>query len=74
MLPEGGAARPVPGRGRFNFAVNAGRTDLYYEDVYADVVARGVLMACVGVGDLPWTEVDDPADLARAVDLVRSAG
>lgn len=55
-------------------AVSAGRTDLYYEDVYADVVARGVQMACVGVGDLPWTEVDDPADLARAVDLVRSAG
>ena len=55
-------------------AVGAGRTDLYYEDVYADVIARGVRMRCVGVGDLPWTEVDDPADLARAVALVRAAG
>lgn len=55
-------------------AVNAGRTDLYYEDVYADVIARGVKMACVAVGDLPWTEVDDPADLARAASLVRAAG
>jgi choline kinase len=55
-------------------AVAAGRTDLYYEDVYADVVARGVKMRCVGVGDLPWTEVDEPSDLARAVALVRAAG
>lgn len=55
-------------------AVAAGRTDLYYEDVYADVIARGVEMRCVGVGDLPWTEVDDPADLARAVALARAAG
>jgi choline kinase len=54
-------------------AVRAGRTDLYYEDVYAEVIARGVRMACVGVGDLPWTEVDDLADLARAVALVRAA-
>lgn len=55
-------------------AVAAGRTDLYYEDVYAEVIGRGVRMACVGVGDLPWTEVDDPADLARAIALVRAAG
>lgn len=55
-------------------AVGAGRTDLYYEDVYAEVIARGVRMACVGVGTLPWTEVDDRDDLARAVALVRAAG
>jgi len=55
-------------------AVGAGRTHLYYEDVYAEVVARGVGMACAAVGDLPWTEVDDREDLARAVALVRATG
>lgn len=55
-------------------AVAAGRTDLYYEDVYVDVIARGVEMRCAGVGDLPWTEVDDRADLARAEALARAEG
>lgn len=55
-------------------AVEAGRTGIYYEDVYAEVIARGVEMRCVGVGDLPWTEVDEASDLARAVALVRAAG
>lgn len=55
-------------------AVGAGRTDLYYEDVYSEVIARGVRMACAGVGDLPWTEVDDRADLARAEALVGRTG
>jgi len=40
---------------------------LYYEDVYSQLIARGRLEAqAVDVGDLPWTEVDDPADLERA--------
>lgn len=40
---------------------------LYYEDVYSKLIAAGRLAArAVEVGDLPWTEVDDPADLARA--------
>ncbi|MDB4931826.1 MAG: hypothetical protein JWM10_4310 [Myxococcaceae bacterium] len=69
----GGAARATLAAA-VGAAVAAGRTDLYYEDVYAEVVARGVKMRCVGVGDLPWTEVDEPADLARAVALVRAAG
>jgi choline kinase len=52
-------------------AVGAGRTDLYYEDVYCDLVADGRLGAqAVDVGDLPWTEVDDAADLERARELV----
>ncbi len=55
-------------------AVGAGRTDLYYEDVYAEVIARGVRMGCAAVGDLPWTEVDDREDLARAEALVSAAG
>lgn len=55
-------------------AVASGRTDLYYEDVYSEVIGRGVRMACAGVGDLPWTEVDDRADLARAEALVAATG
>ena len=51
-------------------AVAAGHTDRYYEDFYADVVARGVAMRLVPIGDLPWTEVDDEADLRRARALV----
>lgn len=40
---------------------------LYYEDVYSKLIAGGVLDArAVDVGDLPWTEVDDPTDLERA--------
>ena len=43
---------------------------LYYEDVYSLLIAAGELSArAVEVGDLPWTEVDDPADLARARSL-----
>jgi choline kinase len=45
----------------------AGRTDLYYEDVYSELVAQGVIQAsAVEVGDLPWTEVDDFSDLELA--------
>lgn len=52
-------------------AVAAGRNDLYYEDVYSELVAAGELDAeLVDVGDLPWTEIDDPDDLARARALV----
>jgi choline kinase len=48
------------------------RTDLYYEDVYAELIAAGSLLAvAVEVGDLPWTEVDTPRDLERARALVR---
>ncbi|MBI3201249.1 MAG: phosphocholine cytidylyltransferase family protein [Myxococcales bacterium] len=40
---------------------------LYYEDVYSQLIGAGQLSAlAVEVGDLPWTEVDDPSDLARA--------
>lgn len=50
-------------------AMNAGRTDLYYEDVYGELL--GTLSAeAVDVGDLPWTEVDDAADLERAKAMV----
>jgi choline kinase len=49
-----------------------GREDLYYEDVYSELIVAGELEAeAVDVGDLPWTEVDDGNDLTRARSLVR---
>jgi len=56
-------------------AVASGRTGLYYEDVYSELIAAGALEAeAVDVGDLPWTEVDDPVDLERARRLVAAEG
>jgi choline kinase len=52
-------------------AISAGETNLYYEDVYSRLIAAGRLRAeAVSVRDLPWTEVDDFADLERARQLV----
>jgi choline kinase len=54
-------------------AIAAGRSDLYYEDIYSQLIARGQLEAeAVPVRDLPWTEVDDFSDLERARALVQS--
>ena len=53
-------------------AGRAGRTDLYYEDVYQDLLGEGLDARLVDVTDLPWTEVDTPDDLARARSLVES--
>lgn len=39
---------------------------LYYEDAYQVLVDRGYRLDVVSVGDLPWVEVDDHADLDRA--------
>ncbi|HMJ14916.1 MAG TPA: phosphocholine cytidylyltransferase family protein [Polyangiaceae bacterium] len=48
-----------------------GRVDLYYEDVYSELISKGKLEALgVDVGDLRWTEVDDMLDLARARELI----
>ena len=47
-------------------AVTAGRTDLYYEDVYSELIATGMGANLVDVTDLPWIEVDTAEDLARA--------
>lgn len=51
--------------------VTSGTTNLYYEDVYDRLLpgrgaARTLDTRAVMVGDLPWTEVDTAADLARA--------
>jgi choline kinase len=54
-------------------AMSSGETNLYYEDVYSRLIAAGRLRAeAVAVRDLPWTEVDDFADLERARQLIGS--
>jgi choline kinase len=47
-------------------AERAGRTDLYYEDVYGELIAEGLDARAVDVSDLPWFEIDTPEDLAQA--------
>ncbi len=47
-------------------AVDAGRTDVYYEDVYNDLIAAGLAMRAARVSSLRWCEVDDLDDLAAA--------
>jgi choline kinase len=42
------------------------RTDLYYEDVYTELIAGGLQARMVDVTDLPWIEIDTPDDLVRA--------
>lgn len=51
-------------------AVERGRTQLYYEDVYNDVLASVPFEALAVDGD-SWIEVDDLEDLARAEQLVQ---
>jgi choline kinase len=55
-------------------ALARARTDLYYEDVYSQLIGAGELEArAVDVGDLPWTEVDNHEDLQKARELVQSS-
>ncbi len=52
--------------------VGEGRTDAYYEDVYHSLLAEsGWILGAVDVGDQPWAEIDDAADLAAAERLIR---
>jgi choline kinase len=53
-------------------AIAAGRTSVYYEDIYNDLIGEGLAPALVDVSDLPWTEVDTPEDRARAEALLRT--
>lgn len=49
------------------------RFQLYYEDVYSELIQRHALGAeLVRVGDLAWTEVDTPDDLVHARELIRT--
>jgi choline kinase len=51
-------------------AERSGRTDLYYEDVYSELIAGGLSACAVDVSDLAWTEIDTPDDLEAAKRLV----
>jgi choline kinase len=51
---------------------DAGITHLYYEDVYATLIAGGLGASAVDISDLAWTEIDTPEDLAKARELVGS--
>lgn len=50
-------------------AERQGRTNLYYEDVYQELIDQGVRAGVADVTDLPWIEVDTREDLARATEL-----
>ena len=51
-----------------------GARDLYYEDVYSELIAAGPDARAVDVSDLPWIEIDTPEDLARARAVVGERG
>ncbi|MDB1089780.1 phosphocholine cytidylyltransferase family protein [Streptomyces sp. ACA25] len=40
--------------------------DLYYEDGYQELVNRGARIDVAPIGDVPWVEIDNHEDLARA--------
>lgn len=46
-----------------------GRTDVYYEAIYEELLGPRVWAEAVDIRGLPWTEVDDRADLAVAEGL-----
>lgn len=66
----GRAARPL--FRALERAVAEGRTGLYYEDVWNELLRDGLRAEAIDVTDLPWIEVDTPEDLARARELVES--
>ena len=47
-------------------AEKAGRTKLYYEDVYHEMLADGLDARGADITGLAWTEIDTPDDLQRA--------
>jgi choline kinase len=47
-------------------SIGRGQTDLYYEDVYAELIPRGLDARAVDVSDLGWMEIDTPDDLVAA--------
>lgn len=48
----------------------ADRTDIYYEEIYNELITEGFSAEPVDVSDLPWTEIDTFEDLAHAEKLV----
>ncbi|MEH1102020.1 phosphocholine cytidylyltransferase family protein [Micromonospora sp. CPCC 205561] len=43
--------------------------NLYYEDGYQEFAERGGEVRAASIGDVPWVEVDNHADLARAREI-----
>ena len=43
--------------------------NLYYEDGYQEYANRGGEVRAAAIGDIPWVEVDNHADLARAREI-----
>lgn len=43
---------------------------LYYEDGFQELIDRGCPVDVREIGDVPWIEIDDHADLARAADVL----
>ncbi|GIF69793.1 nucleotide sugar-1-phosphate transferase [Asanoa ishikariensis] len=43
--------------------------NLYYEDGYQEYAQRGGQVRAATIGDIPWVEVDNHADLARAREI-----
>ncbi|WP_037908181.1 phosphocholine cytidylyltransferase family protein [Actinacidiphila yeochonensis] len=43
--------------------------DLYYEDGYQELVNRGFTIDTTPIGDVPWVEIDNHADLARGREI-----
>ncbi|MFO0661800.1 MAG: phosphocholine cytidylyltransferase family protein [Polyangiaceae bacterium] len=57
---------------RLDELISGGKTNLYYEDVYSQLIAEGVPSWMVEITDLKWAEVDTPEDLDIAKALVKS--
>nr|BFE67074.1 hypothetical protein GCM10020092_003750 [Actinoplanes digitatis] len=43
--------------------------NLYYEDGYQEYADRGGEIRAATIGDIPWVEVDNHDDLAKARDI-----
>jgi choline kinase len=43
--------------------------DLYYEDGYQELVDRGFTIDVAPIGDVPWVEIDNHDDLAKAREI-----
>ena len=50
---------------RLEIRVAAGHTDIEHEEVYPELL-EGVEVGFERVDGMPWTEIDFPADVARA--------
>jgi len=61
-----GASAVTPLARGLERAFREGRTGLYYEDVYGELIREELEARMADVTDLPWIEIDTPEDLQRA--------